>query len=266
MSLSIKPRDRLLTLALFIIVWAVIASFANNPLVLPGPWTTATSGFPSLSVFGGGDEGEYLGALVVLLHHGATTVWRVIVGVSAGIILGMMVGLILSVRGRIPFVSDPFLTGLRSVPLFALIPLFSFWFGGSELSIIGYIIFAVGVVVSSDVLAKTSHIPVRYVQQCDLFGASQFFYYRRIVLPYLLPRLFGTIRVVVGLSWAFALGAEFLSDKGIGHLVFQSYLYADMGKLMALAAIYLALGGALFGVTHWVTTTVQKEQSNQYNP
>ena len=58
-----------------------------------------------------------------------------------------------------------------------------------------------------------------------------------------MPELTGSLRNVIGLCWAFSLGAEYLAaDSGLGYLVYQSYLYADMGKMIVLAVLYAVLG------------------------
>ena len=63
------------------------------------------------------------------------------------------------------------------------------------------------------------------------------------MIPAILPEFAGGIRNIIGLIWAFSLGAEYLSSRsGIGYLLYQSYLYADMGKLLIISWLYILLG------------------------
>jgi ABC-type nitrate/sulfonate/bicarbonate transport system permease component len=56
-------------------------------------------------------------------------------------------------------------------------------------------------------------------------------------------QLAGGLRNVIGLSWAFSLGAEYVSaDKGLGYITYQCYSYSEMGQLIILAVVYAGLG------------------------
>jgi sulfonate transport system permease protein len=148
-----------------------------------------------------------------------------------------------------------FLTALRSVPLFALIPLFVYWFAGHEGGVWGYIAFATFIIVASGVYQAVFNVPRKYLVQSHLLGASEMDQFRTVIVNAIIPEMVGTIRNVLGLSWAFSLGAEYTATtSGLGYLVYQSYLYADMGKLIALASVYSFCALLVFAVWNKMAT------------
>lgn len=136
---------------------------------------------------------------------------------------------------------------LRSLPLFGLIPLFVLWFGGSESGVWAYIGFSSAVVVATGVHQAIANVPHAYLLQARLLGATPLQRFVTVVLPAITPEVMGTARNVLGLAWAFSLGAEYTASRdGLGHLVYLSYTYADMGKIVAMACVYCASGLLVF--------------------
>ena len=132
------------------------------------------------------------------------------------------------------------------MPLFSLVPLFTYWFSGREIGIVSYVIVAVFLMVAVASSEATANVPLRFVWQAALAGAGPFVTVRTVIFPAIVPEMVLTFRWVIGMSWAFTLGAEYLAShsSGLGFLAYQSYLYADIGKLIVLAAVYAVLGGA----------------------
>jgi sulfonate transport system permease protein len=141
------------------------------------------------------------------------------------------------------------LTAVRSVPLLALIPLFSFWFGTLWYGPLLYIAFGIFVVTASDCYEASANLPKVFVQHARLLGARGPFILATIHLPGIASSLAASLKNLVGYGWAFALGAEYVSaQSGLGFLTYQTYLYSDMGKLAVFALVYMFLGYASFEV------------------
>jgi ABC-type nitrate/sulfonate/bicarbonate transport system permease component len=140
------------------------------------------------------------------------------------------------------------LTAMRSVPLFALIPLFLYWFGGKETGIFVYMVFSISVIIATSAYEAVCNVPSDYVNQAYLLGATRLQIFQTVYFRAIGPEMVGSLRNVLGLSWAFSLGAEYLSaNSGLGYLVYQSYLYSDMGKLMVFVILY-----GIYGVTSYL--------------
>jgi sulfonate transport system permease protein len=173
------------------------------------------------------------------LFHSSITLMRIAaalpLGVTTGVTFALLVRLLDSPRGG----SAIIMRAIQAVPLFALIPLFLQWFGGREIGLILYISLGVGAVASANAYNAVNNIKPEYIFQARLSGATVFKIITTVYLAAIQPEMVGSIRTILGFAGAFSLGAEYLaSDSGIGFLVYQSYLYSDMGKLIIFSAVY----------------------------
>jgi len=228
-----------------LVTWELLARLFDQPLLVPWPsWVFGVS-FPSLAIFGGAPGPDVAVALATVGRNVAVTFTRIVAGVLAGVASGVAVGAAAHLASRHCRHEPALLVALRSVPLFGLIPLFVLWFGGSETGVWTYIAFSVAIIVATGTYQAIDNVPQLYLLQSRLLGASSWQRFTTVVMPAMLPELAGTLRNVLGLSWAFSLGAEYAAaSDGLGRLVYLSYTYADMGKIAALAAVY-GMGGLL---------------------
>ncbi len=64
--------------------------------------------------------------------------------------------------------------------------------------------------------------------------------YKTVVIPYILPALNGSIRVILGISFALVLAGERLAtDRGLGWLMILSERYLQTGRLMVIVLIFI---------------------------
>ena len=226
-----------------ILCWEVGGRVISEPQLFPWPSYLALISFPSLAIFGGAANPDAWIAAVTVLANLGVTLSRICTGLALGLTCGVMMGFGVFGLTRLCSGESPLLVLLRSFPLFSLIPLFVFWFAGSEAGVWLYIAFSTSCVVASGIFQAILNVPRIYLTQAKLLGASRVQQIFSVVVPAIMPELVATARNVLGLSWAFSLGAEYTATRdGLGHLVYLSYTYADMGKLAVMAVIY-SLGG-----------------------
>lgn len=236
--------------AVLLLAWEAMGRMVAQPTLLPWPSHMLRVSFPSLSIFGGEHPPNAWAAAIVVTSQLSITLQRIAIGVVAGAAIGLLLGVAAFSGAAYCRREPPLLVLLRSLPLFALIPLFVLWFGGSEMGVSLYIMFSVSVVVATGTYQAIDNVPSRYLLQARLMGASPAQRLRTVVVPAIVPELMGTMRNVIGLSWAFSLGAEYAgAPDGLGRLVYLSYTYADMGKIATLAAVYA--GGGLVVYFLW---------------
>lgn len=228
-------------------LWETGGRLWAAPQLFPWPSHIVLVSVPSLALFGGAPQPSWSGALASVATQLVVTAWRIVVGLSLGAAGGFAVGIATFVLGRRCLGGSVVLILLRSVPLFGLIPLFVLWFGGRESGVWTYIAFSTAVVVATGVQQAMANVPSAWLLQARLLGAGPMQRVATVMMPAMLPELKGTARNALGLAWAFSLGAEYAgAGNGLGHLVYLSYTYADMGKLAALAGVYCASGLVVF--------------------
>jgi ABC-type nitrate/sulfonate/bicarbonate transport system permease component len=141
----------------FLGAWEIAAHYvlSINPkqanTILPSIEYVLGHSLPELATFYGvGMGGQYAGAtsdywraFLVIANHSGITIARLLTGTILGMILGIGIGLILSLNKHVRAVIEPVVLVVRTIPILALIPLFIVWFGGAEIGNILYIGFAV---------------------------------------------------------------------------------------------------------------------------
>ncbi|MHA6264665.1 ABC transporter permease [Arenibacterium sp. CAU 1754] len=216
-------------LLLIVIEWGTRAGWIGN-LTLPRPSDVA------LTL-------KQLWQSGMLWTHMAPSLTRLVVGsllgISAGIGVGVMIGLFSYVRaGLVPVVAAMF-----PIPKIALLPLFVIWFGideGSKYALIALGTFTPTVVSTYGAVDNVDRTLVRMGQS---FGLSWLSIVRKIVLPGALPGILSGLRVSIAIGIILLVAAEMLgAEYGIGAYILQAGALYDLERLFAGVVILSALG------------------------
>lgn len=245
--------------------WAAAAIVAaNSPradVLLPSPLDVLTA-IPRLSVFAGpGTPQTYGNAFWVIATNTLASATTLFGGLIIGGGLGILVGLALGWSPKLRMIFEgPFLL-IRVVPLFALLPLFLSWFGGTQTGAISFVAFAVFSMLFVNTLEAVRNVSPLVRVYARTLGASPLRVYRTVVLPAIVPELIGGLRVVLGLAWAILLAAEFLAaQSGIGRIMILAQQYLDTSRMILIVLLIMAYTYALdrlvaavgARVTRWV--------------
>lgn len=257
-----RAAVQILWVVLALGLWQCIALATNNSRVAPSMGYIVRESYPSFAIFGNSSDNNYAEATRVLSWHAFQTLKRALWGIVVGGLTGVGAGLtVFSLRvGRSS--ARILLVALMNVPLFSLIPLFVYWFSGREFGIVLYVVLAIGILVAAATYEAATNLPLAYFWRASLAGEGHISSLRSIVLPALIPELLLTFRWVIGLTWAFTLGAEYLSSRssGCGFLAYESYLYADVGKLLVLGTVYAILGYSSVSIFNIATSRLLPQQ------
>jgi ABC-type nitrate/sulfonate/bicarbonate transport system permease component len=238
---------RLIGVAAFLLVWLVISSALQpfNPrasTILPSPVEVFTVDLSGLSIFADGRTmNDWSKAAGVIVQQSAISLLRLICGGLSGITVGILTGMLIGYSRWVRALTEPVLLFIRTIPILALIPLFLVWFGGSETGNIIYIGFAVFAMVVINTIEAIRNVPPVYFQYARTLGASRFQAYRTVILPAMVPELIGGIRVVLGLSWAIVLAAEYLaSQSGLGRILIMAEKWLYTGRMIVVIFLIVA--------------------------
>lgn len=196
---------RLAILVLFLIVWRQSVEWGLiNKLFVSTP----------------SEVGRYLWKSSIsgsLGRHTIVTLREALLGFLLGASLGVMVGLLLARYRLIGHTVDPYLTFLNAIPRVALAPLFLLWFGlreASKVALAASIVFFVLEVVTRSAVAMVDR---DLITIAHLMGANSRQTYVRVVLPSIVPALFGGFRLGVVYSVLGAVLGEMLAaQSGLG--------------------------------------------------
>jgi ABC-type nitrate/sulfonate/bicarbonate transport system permease component len=199
------------------------------------------------------------GYLPHLLH----TTAEVLIGVAIGVGLGVMSGLASARWLMVEQIVDPITAIFGTVPILVAAPFFIIWFGLLSLTQIILVAFYTTMVIHVYALRAVRNVDVKYLEYATTLGADARTTFARVVLPAIVPELFGGIRVAFGASWGLAAIAELLgAEFGVGRVIVSLAAVYDVTGMMAvvllLGVIALLLDGLIVllkaGLTRWAAT------------
>jgi NitT/TauT family transport system permease protein len=226
-----------LSLAIAIVLWHVGAAAYKSPY-LPGP-VEIYHAFVDLFV-----NGDVLGNS--LWAHIEASVYRLVVGFGLGVVfgvpLGLLMGLYSGVYRNIRAVVEPF----RFIPPIAWIPLAIILFTG--ITRYAFLIFLGAFFpVFTATLVGVARVEPIHRKVAMVYGASKAYVIARIVVPTVLPDIFGGMRVGLGTAWMTIVAAELTGGTpiGLGRLMVN---YSELLRIpeVVVAMVLIGLIGFLF--------------------
>lgn len=214
--------------------WFLLA-FILSTTVLPGP----------LTVYGGFDQ-VVNGKL--LLHIGAS-LGRVAAGLSAALILGVPVGLIMASSSAVNRILHPLVYFSYPVPKTALLPVSMLLLGLGNGSKILIIVLTTVFQVIVAVRDAAEHVDQGIYYVAKSAGAGRGIILKEITLPAVLPELFTSIRIGTGTSLAILLIVEAYGTRwGIGYYILDAWSRINYIQMYGGIVVMSVVGAALFWI------------------
>lgn len=198
--------------------------------VLPAPWVAIETGARLLA------EGRLQG-------HLATSAVRAALGLSYGVVAGVLVALISGLTLAGGYLFDGLVQMKRAIPSLALIPLFVLWFGIGETMKITVIAIGVFIPIYIHTHNALRAIDIRYVELAESVGLSRAAFIRHVVLPGALPGFLLGLRFAVMAAWLSLVVVEQLNaTSGIGYMINLARTYAQSDVILVGLVLYAILG------------------------
>jgi NitT/TauT family transport system permease protein len=238
-------------IALALLLWQLVVWSGWRPeYVLPGP----------VEVFG-----VLWDELVdgTLLEATAITMQRAIIGFTAAIVIGTIVGALVSRSRVLRSAVGSLITGLQTMPSIAWFPLAILLFQLTEQAILFVVVIGAAPAIANGLIAGTETIPPLVLRSGKMLGASGFALYRHIILPAALPNYIGGMKQGWAFAWRSLMAGELLviiaSQKSIGSELALDRQLADAPGMIAIMIVILVIGivvdSLFFGtLTRWVRT------------
>jgi NitT/TauT family transport system permease protein len=173
------------------------------------------------------------------------TVFETLLGLAAGSIAGMAVGLILSQTRIVSNVVEPFLMVLNGIPVIVIAPLFILWLGLGLPSKIGISIYIVFFAMFIPVYTASLRLETTFVDALRVMGANRGQIFWKVVVPSSLPSVYTGLKIGSGLALIGAVIGEFIASRaGLGHMILYASGTLDTPSLY-LGIITIAIFAAL---------------------
>ena len=223
-----------LGLAVFIVViglWELGSQIGwIGPLILPAP----SEAFTALA---------YLVETGEIWRHLEASVSRLVIGWSAGMVLGVAVGFSIGLFSIARSSLVPVVAALFPIPKIALLPLFIVWFGIGEGSKIATILFGTFFPTVIATYGGVDNVDRSLIRMGQSFGLSWWSIVRKIVLPGALPAILSGTRISASIAIILLVAAEMIgAEYGIGAYVLLAGNLAATDQLIAGVAMLSVLG------------------------
>jgi NitT/TauT family transport system permease protein len=164
------------------------------------------------------------------------TAFETLLGLVAGSVAGMTVGLLLPQVRLVANVFEPFLMVLNGIPVIVIAPLFILWLGLGLASKVGISVYIVFFAMFIPVYTASLRLDTTFVDALRVMGASRSQIFWKVVVPSALPSVYTGLKIGSGLALIGAVIGEFVASRaGLGHMI----LYAS--GTLDTASLYLGI-------------------------
>ncbi|WP_313888556.1 ABC transporter permease [Mycolicibacterium sp. CBMA 226] len=229
---SVWPK----TAALLVLLGAwqlVYLSGWKSAVVLPGPATVGATLWRELQD-------------ALLWEAVSTTMVRALIGFGLALLIGTVVGGVLSRNRLLRKTFGSVISGLQTMPAIAWFPFAIIFFGLTTSAILFVIVIGAAPSVALGVIAGTDHIPPLQLRAAKTMGLRQFALYRHVILPASLPTFVSGLRQAWAFAWRSLMAGELVvmiaGTASIGVLLENAQNMSDMPLAIAVMIVVLVIG------------------------
>lgn len=181
------------------------------------------------------------------------------IGLAIAITIGLLLAMVMSQAKMFERALFPYMVTIQAIPILAIVPLISFWWGtGQPSRVIVCIIISLFPIIMNTLFGLQSAERGMH----DLFTlhhASRLTRLRKLMFPAAMPAVFAGLRISAGLSVIGAIVGDFFFGRGeigIGQRL-QRYAYQlDGEELLTAVIMSSALGVVVFWTFGWIQKLV----------
>lgn len=213
-------------------LWQIVVWATNAPhFILPSPWRVANTGY------------EYR---TLIAQHALITATEVIVGLLIGAVLGAITAVQLAAAPKLAKLVLPILVFTQAVPVFALAPILTLWFGYGMASKIVMAVLIIYFPVTSSFYDGLTRVTPALLDLAKTMGALDRQVMLRVKIPHALPSLGSGLKLAAVYAPIGAVIGEWVgSSQGLGYLMLLANGRAKIdlmfASLIALAVLTVTL-------------------------
>jgi len=224
--------------AFFLILWLLLSLLNIPEYILPSPM---------------GVIDELLDARWQWLAQAQTTFYEVIGGFFLAIVVGILLGIVVSWNDTIRRTLIPFLVFFNSMPKVAAAPLVLVWFGFGILPNIAMSFLISFFPILLNTARGVGEVPYEMIELALTFNTPKWKRFIKIRVPYALPYIMTGVKLASIMSVTGAIVGEFIaSEKGLAALIIQAQTYVDTGAMVGAILWISAMALLLFGIVNLV--------------
>ena len=194
-------------------LWLFGTYFVNDRLI-PSPFI----------VYANMDAGFWVNMVRPMAH----SVWRLFLGVSISMIIGLIVGLLMAQSRMVAKILNPFVYFTYPIPKMAFLPIVMLLRGLGNPTIVTMIILIIVFQIIINVRDGIKRIPEENYQTLLVLGANKWQLFKDITLPAALSQILSSARVALGTATAILFITEDSGNiYGVGRFIFNAQSRID---------------------------------------
>lgn len=179
-----------------------------------------------------------LAATGVLQRNFVPSFQRVVIGLAAGTIAGVLVGTAMGWKRQLGSALSPIISLLYPIPALGWLPLLMIWIGINELLPVTIIFICSFFPICYTTATGIKSVDPRYVQAARSLGSSEMRILATVVFPLALPDIFTGLRLEAGMAWRVIIAAEMVAiPTGIGALLMRSESLIRVDTIIACLVV-----------------------------
>ena len=220
------PRVKVLlsragVLAFYLALWALLAAWIDQPLLLPTPLSVIQR---LISLLPDPRFAATLGATLM------RTLLAYMLGIAAAVILGA-----LCARFRMmDLLLSPLLSAVRATPVTSFIVLALVWLSSPRVPVLTGFLMTLPVVYSALVQAIRAIDP-KLMEMAQMYSFGRTKTLRHVVIPSVLPAFMQSCLASIGLCWKAVVAAEVIGvpKLAVGSKLYEAKIYLETDSLLA---------------------------------
>jgi NitT/TauT family transport system permease protein len=233
---------KVLAIAIVLAVWELIHVSGWKKLIFPAPAGTLSDLWGQLRTG-------------LLWHAIAITSERAVIGFALAVVIGAVLGALVSRIAPLRAAVGSLITGLQTMPSIAWFPFAIILFGISTTTILFVIVLGAAPSIANGLIAGVDYTPPLLLRAGKMMGLRRLSLYRYLILPASLPAFVAGLKQGWAFAWRSLVAGELLvviaNQPSLGVLLSTDQDQADMQGATAIIIVILILGiivDMLFGV------------------
>jgi NitT/TauT family transport system permease protein len=224
---------KVLAIGIVLAVWELIHLSGWKKEIFPGPGVTLANLWDQLGTG-------------LLWHAIATTLQRAVIGFGLAVLIGAVVGALVSRVKPLRAGVGSLITGLQTMPSIAWFPFAIILFGISTPAILFVIILGAAPSIANGLIAGVDYTPPLLLRAGKMMGLRRLSLYRHLILPASLPAVIAGLRQGWAFAWRSLMAGELLviiaNQPSLGVLLSTDQDQADMASATAIIIVILLIG------------------------
>ncbi len=227
---------KLLALVLALAIWQLIYLSGFKSAILPGPATTLTDLWHQLHT-------------AQLWSGIGTTLRRAVIGFALALVLGTVVGALVSRIKPLRAAVGSLITALQTLPSIVWVPFAIILFGANTTAILFVIVMTAAPAIANGLIAGADFLPPLLLRAGKTMGLRRVSLYRHVIMPATLPAFVSGLKQGWAFGWHGLIAAEIvviiLGQPSLGVLLSNDQDQADMAGAISIIIVILAIGIAV---------------------